>query len=255
MVDRHRISETPPPSSKPDLTAESKSLGIHDGNGTGTGALDPGHFVVSGVGVLDKTMFLLNTIEYRQPVALPELTEATGFSKTTTQRLVSALEAHGLVHRDETGSFVTGGRFATDALMQVARPVLAQLSEETGESTQLFVRRGNQRMAIVSVESSKELRATVPVGVLLSMDEGSAGQLLAGDQDALRRGWAESVGKRVVGVSSVSAPLFDDMDRVAAAVCLSGPTARLGSHPGGRYSQVVMTAAEKINALLISSRP
>ena len=62
-------------------------------------------YVVSGVGVLDKAMFLLNVVEYRQPVTFVELTEAIDFPKTTTHRLVAALEAHGFLHRDETGAW------------------------------------------------------------------------------------------------------------------------------------------------------
>lgn len=209
-------------------------------------------YVVSGVGVLDKAMFLLNVVEYRQPVTFLELTEAVKFPKTTTHRLVAALEAHGFLHRDESGAFVTGSRFATATLAQVARPILAQLSEQTGESSQLFVRRGEQRLAIVSIESREELRTTVPVGALLTIHKGSAGQLLAGDEKALRRGWAESVGDRVAGIASVSAPVLDGV-KVVAAVCLSGPIERLGESPGRRFAKRLVAAAEQIQKALATS--
>jgi DNA-binding IclR family transcriptional regulator len=209
-------------------------------------------YVVSGVGVLDKAMFLLNVVEYRQPVTFVELTEAIDFPKTTTHRLVAALEAHGFLHRDETGALVTGSRFATATLAQFARPILVQLSDETGESTQLFVRRGLQRLVIVSIESREELRTTVSVGALLTIERGSAGKLLAGDQAALRRGWAESVGERVAGIASVSAPVLDG-GKVVAAVCLSGPIERVGSRPARRYARRVIAAAQEIHTALATS--
>jgi DNA-binding IclR family transcriptional regulator len=202
-------------------------------------------YLVSGVGVLDKAMFLLNLVEYHQPIGFQQLIEAIGFPRTTTHRLVAALETHGFLSRDERGNLVTGSRFATASLAQIATPFLKQLSGDTGESTQLFVRRGLQRLVIVSIESSEELRTMVPVGALLTAEKGSAGRLLLGDKDALRRGWAESVGERASGIASVSAPVYDG-GQVVAAVCLSGPIDRLGTSPGRRYAKQVVAVAKEI---------
>ncbi len=207
---------------------------------------------MSGVGVLDKAMFLLNLVEYHQPVGFQQLNEALGFPRTTTHRLVAALETHGFLSRDEKGFLITGSRFATASLSQIATPILSQLSADTGESTQLFVRRGLQRLVIVSIESSEELRTMVPVGALLTVEKGSAGRLLLGDEDALRAGWVESVGERASGIASVSAPVYDG-GQVVAAVCLSGPVERLGTSPGSRYAEQVMAAAKEIQRAAATS--
>ncbi len=133
-------------------------------------------YLASGVGVLDKAMFLLNLVEYHQPIGFQALNEAVGYPRTTTHRLVSALEIHGFLSRNEKGLLITGSRFATASLSQIAAPILKQLSADTGESTQLFVRRGLQRLVILSVESTAELRTMVPVGALLTAKKGSAGR-------------------------------------------------------------------------------
>lgn len=208
--------------------------------------------MVSGVGVLDKAMFLLDAIESKQPVGLPELQERVHFPKTTIHRLLAALEIHGLVRRDEAGLFVSGPRFGTPSLSQLATPILTQLSEATGESSQLFVRRGQQRLAIVSIDSRAELRTAVPLGALLVLERGSAGRVLLGDEEALARGWAESVGERASGTASVSAPVYDG-GAVVAAVCLSGPINRLGPNPGSRYAKRVVRAATDVQRALVSS--
>lgn len=207
---------------------------------------------MSGVGVLDKAMYLLDIVEYSQPVTLPELVSRTGFPKTTVHRLVLALETHGFLRRDDGGRFVTGSRFATGTLSQIAQPILRQLTAETGESSQLYVRRGCFRLCVVSVESPAELRTTVPVGALLVIERGSAGRLLYGDQEALRRGWAESAGERVAGIASVSAPIYD-ASLVVAALSISGPIERLGVSPGQRYAQRVVAAAEQIQRALVTA--
>jgi DNA-binding IclR family transcriptional regulator len=209
-------------------------------------------YVVSGVGVLDKAMFLLDAIESKQPVGLLELQETVQFPKTTTHRLLVALEIHGLVRRDEAGLFMSGPRFGTASLSQLATPILRQLSEATGESSQLFVRRGQQRLAIVSIESRAELRTAVPLGALLVIERGSAGRVLLGDEEALAQGWAESVGERASGTASVSAPVYD-AGAVVAAVCLSGPINRIGTNPGSRYAKRVVRAAKDVQRALLSS--
>lgn len=208
--------------------------------------------MVSGVGVLDKAMFLLDAIESKQPVGLLDLQEIVQFPKTTIHRLLVALETHGLVRRDEAGLFMSGPRFGTASLSQLATPILRQLSEATGESSQLFVRRGQLRLAIVSIESRAELRTAVPLGALLVIERGSAGRVLLGDEQTLAQGWAESVGERASGTASVSAPVYDG-GAVVAAVCLSGPINRIGTHPGTRYAKRVVRAAKDVQHALLSS--
>jgi DNA-binding IclR family transcriptional regulator len=83
------------------------------------------------VGVLDKAVRVLEALE-RGPAALAELVAATDLSRATAHRLATALEAHGLVRRDEQGRFALGlrllalGREAEDQLplTQAARPAL-----------------------------------------------------------------------------------------------------------------------------------
>ncbi len=63
----------------------------------------------SGVGVLDKAMSVLGTLE-SGPASLAQLVAATGVSRPTAHRLAVALEHHGMVARDEAGAFVLGPR-------------------------------------------------------------------------------------------------------------------------------------------------
>jgi DNA-binding IclR family transcriptional regulator len=203
---------------------------------------------VSNVGVLDKAVAVLRALEATGPVALAELQAATGLPRATAHRLATALEQHGLVRRDPDGRFCLGlglvalGRAAADTfpLADVARPALAALRDETGESVQLFVRDGDGRRCVVSLQSAHGLRWIVPEGALLPLDRGSAGRVLTG----ATTGWTESVEEREPGVASVSAPVIDADGHVVAAVSISGPLERLSRRPGHRFgAQVVRTAA------------
>ena len=143
--------------------------------------------------------------------------------------------------------------------VEISRPVLAALRDRTEESTQLYVREGDRRICVASVErTGGGLRDAVPVGAVLPLEQGSGGRvLLAWSEDGpvsrdlaetRARGWAESVAEREVGVASVSAPVFGPDGRLKAAVCASGPVSRLGEHPGERLAEMVVAAAREIEA-------
>ena len=213
---------------------------------------------VSGVGVLDKAMVVLGALE-AGPRTLAALVEATGLSRATAHRLAVALEAHGLVRRDDEGRFSLGlrliglGHEAAEAIpgWLDARPALAWLQGETGESVQLFVRDGDERVCVESLEAPHELRTIVPVGARLPLDRGSAGRILRPGAPAVAgSGWVESVGERQPGVASVSAPVADPSGRLIAAVSVSGPIDRTTRTPGRRYGTAVVEAATRISASL-----
>jgi DNA-binding IclR family transcriptional regulator len=212
---------------------------------------------VSGVGVLDKAVAILGSLEV-EPRSLADLASEVGLPRATAHRLAVALEAHGLVGRDGSGRFILGSRLVVlgqeagkrrRSLVEAAGPALARLRDRTGESTQLYVQSGNQRICVASLESPHGLRTMVAVGAALPMDRGSAGKVLSGHPDAQRRGWAQSVAERERGVASVSAPVVID-GRVVGAVSVSGPIGRTTRQPGRRYAADVVEAAHEVERAL-----
>jgi DNA-binding IclR family transcriptional regulator len=127
---------------------------------------------------------------------------------------------------------------------------MERLRDDTGESVQLYVRRGDRRHCVASLESPHGLRTIVAVGASLPLDVGSAGKVLRGDAEVARRGWAQSVEEREPGVASVSAPVHDGRGEVVAAVSVSGPIGRTTRSPGRRYAASVMAAADAVEAAL-----
>lgn len=207
------------------------------------------------MGVIDKSVAVLGALE-AHPLSLNELVAATGFSRATTHRLAVALEAHGLVRRDDEGRFALGvrlialGRAAAEAvpLAAAAGAALEELRDRTGESVQLYVRDGDRRVCIAALESPHGLRTIVPMGAALPLDKGSAGALLRAAPGDPVRPWVASVGEREAGVASVSAPVTDGHGRVVAAVSVSGPIERTTRQPGRRYGDAVAAAARRIEA-------
>lgn len=216
------------------------------------------HRSTSVVQVLDRAMSILVAVE-DAPRTLGELVASTGLARATAHRLATALEVHEMLARDPDGRFVLGptlGRLgmgaATPTLAASAVPVLEELRDATGESAQLYVRRGDERVCVVSLESPHSLRTIVPVGAVFPLARGSAGRVLASDAAAVAGRWLHSVEEREPGVASVSAAVIDGRGgqpgRVAAAVSVSGPIERTSRRPGERYGAAVLAAAARLEA-------
>jgi DNA-binding IclR family transcriptional regulator len=135
---------------------------------------EPGPVIRStGVGVLDRVVAVLDAVETRRMTA-SELARHLGLSVPTAHRLVGSMMTHGLLSRDDDGRLRLGHRFAVPYLEHVAGPVLKDLQQQTGETAQIWVRRGDHRLCLASVESPAELRASMPVGTLLPLTAGGS---------------------------------------------------------------------------------
>ncbi|MBW4094559.1 MAG: IclR family transcriptional regulator [Acidobacteria bacterium] len=211
------------------------------------------------------------------PTTLAQLVATTGLARPTVHRLALALIHHRLVSRDVQGRFVLGSRLVElasaageDKLIAAAGTVLLQLRDATGESAQIFRRQGDRRVCVASAERPIGLRDTIPVGTSLSMKAGSAAQVLLAWEDherlldglenarftptvlagVRRRGWAQSLAEREMGVASVSAPVRGPSGRVIAAASISGPIERLTRQPGRIHAEVITIAARTLSEAL-----
>src|SRR5579862_380417 len=134
--------------------------------------------------LLDRAIAVLHACE-QGPTTLNDLAARAGLPRATAHRLAVALEQHGMLRRDD-GRFALGPAIARlgavaasgPSLLVAARPALEALRDATGESVQLYVRRGDERLCVVALESPHSLRTIVPVGAVLPLDRGSAGRAL-----------------------------------------------------------------------------
>ena len=183
------------------------------------------------------------------PATLAQLVSSTHLARPTAHRIAVALEYHRLVSRDSQGRFILGPRLSElasaageDHLLAAAGPLLAAWRDKTHESSQLYRRQGDVRICVANAERPIGLRDSIPVGATMSMQGGSAAQVLLAweEPDRLhrgligarfnatmlsavrRRGWAQSVGEREPGVASVSAPVRGTSGKVIAAVFTAG---------------------------------
>jgi DNA-binding IclR family transcriptional regulator len=204
---------------------------------------------------LERAAAILDAVS-RSTVSASELSRRTGLSVSTSYRLALQMAEYGFLRRTDNGAFRIGERFVRSALENAALPVLQELRDRTGETAQLWVKRGNDRICLVNIDSRHELRATLPPGARIPLPLGSSGRLLTADDSAMTElattGWVESLGVRTPGLGSISAPVRSD-EGIIAAVCLAMPMARVRASPGKDYGELAIVAAQRISEAMTRS--
>jgi IclR family transcriptional regulator, acetate operon repressor len=218
----------------------------------------------SGTQAVDRAARLLTEVVHSPgSVTFTELAATTGLAKSTTSRLLLALERNGLVQRDDHGRFRPGEVFVSFAwrgcaeagLAELAQPFLERLGEQTGETINLGVERDGMIEQIAQVDSvyvigvgnwlgrPVPLHCTALGKVLLAYGAASlpAGRLerptertitsrteLRADLAAVRaEGYAITDSELEPGLVAVAAPVRRDGGAVIAALSVSGPATRL----------------------------
>jgi IclR family transcriptional regulator, acetate operon repressor len=242
----------------------------------------------TGTQAVDRAaQLLVEVARRREPVTFAELTAASGLAKSTTSRLLMALERNGLIRRDLTGRFIPGEVFVSYAwrggaetdLVSIAQPVLEQLGELTGETVNLGVPRdGGLVEQIAQVDSRYLIGGTNWVGLAVPLHCAALGKVLlaygaaelpagrleqrtdrtitnrsalAAELAAVReRGYAITIEELEPGLVAVAAPVFGVGTAAVGALSVSGPASRL---PVGRLTDAAascMAAARALSALL-----
>jgi IclR family transcriptional regulator, acetate operon repressor len=185
---------------------------------------------------------LVGVVESSSPVSVGELSQRSGLPKSTTSRLVGALERRGLVQRSGDRRVAPGpvllryaSRDASQALVELAQPSLRRLADESGETINLAVPGPDGVEHLAQEDTAHLVGVTDWVGRRVPFELAANGKCFlafgGGDVDEaeqiLSRGYATSADELEVGLSAVSAPVLDGAGAAIAALSISGPTSRL----------------------------
>jgi IclR family transcriptional regulator, acetate operon repressor len=218
----------------------------------------------TGTQAIDRAAALLvRVVESAQPPSVGELAENAGLPKSTTSRLVSALERQGLVQRlGERGRLRPGPvllRFASRdsaaTLVELAQPGLRRLAEGSGETINLAVPGPDGVEHLAQLDTVHLVGVTDWVGRRVDFEHAANGKcFLTWNTDAdsaeLRRvrarGYATSIDELEVGLTAMAAPVLGADGSAHAALSISGPTARLTSE---RIAELAPLLVEEADAL------
>jgi IclR family transcriptional regulator, acetate operon repressor len=218
----------------------------------------------NGTQAVDRAARLLTEVVHSaDPMTFTGLSAATGLAKSTTSRLLLALERNGLVRRDDHGRFLPGEMFVSFAwrggaeagLVAVAQPFLERLGKATSETINLGVASNGLVEQIAQVDSTYLIGGTNWVGMSVPLYCSALGKVLlaygaaqlpAGplerrtdktitSEAALRadlagvraRGYAVTDEELEPGLIAVAAPVHGYDGAVIAALSVSAPTNRM----------------------------
>jgi DNA-binding IclR family transcriptional regulator len=193
-----------------------------------------------------------------------ELARRIAVNASTASRLLATLEAGGLVQRDGQGPYRLGLALVTLAervitrldLGALARPVLVELMERTGETATLSLPGEREAITVDSVPSRSSVVSTARLGrpsvshatavgkVMLAFGGGGLprdrdlvaltdrtitdrGVLEAAVEEARERGYATVFGEREPDVNAIAAPVWGRAGELAAILGIQGPAGRL----------------------------
>jgi IclR family transcriptional regulator, acetate operon repressor len=197
----------------------------------------------TGTQAIDRAAELLvRVVESHRPVGVGELAGSSGLPKSTTSRLVGALERRGLVQRAGDRRVAPGPvllRFAhrdtSAGVVELAAPALRVLSELSGETINLGVPSPLGVEHLAQEDSRHFVGGTNWVGRRVPYETTANGKVLLAFSaerpahlHAIRvQGYAVAIDELEHGLAAIAAPVFGPEGVAVAALSISGPTIRL----------------------------
>jgi DNA-binding IclR family transcriptional regulator len=200
----------------------------------------------TGTQAIDRAaQLLVRVVESAEPPSVGELAAGAGLPKSTTSRLVSALERQGLVQRlGERGRLSPGPvllryatRDASSALVELAAPSLRRLADASGETINLAVPGVDGVEHLAQEDTAHYVGVTDWVGRKVPFEHAANGKCFLAfatpsppELAHVRAlGYATSIDELERGLSALAAPVLGPAGEAVAALSISGPTARLTS--------------------------
>jgi len=219
-------------------------------------------------------------------MSLAELSRASGLNKTTTHRLLRALQSEALVDRNPATSTYSLGAglmalgvqaLASSDLRRRVRPVLRSLARDTGETATLEVPFENSMLILDEVAGSHVLGSAGNIGTRWPIHATSTGKVwLAFDDSGIdrldqelkpltsktvvrksefqpllaeirRRGYAITIDELEEGFSAVATIIRGVLGDVQGALSIGGPTQRLTAARRAELGNSLCRAAQRLN--------
>jgi DNA-binding IclR family transcriptional regulator len=239
--------------------------------------------------VLDRALLILDILaETEEPLGTTDIARRSTLSKATAFRLLSSLSAANVIIKDGKGLYQMGPAVLTWAnafrkqtgLVELSRPYLKNLWEETSETVHLFVYEKGRGYYLEKLESPHPVRMQSRIGAHLTLYCTSAGRAILSrfseeereeyfretallprtnrtDVDpaslrnrileAGRRGYAEENQENEEGIRCVGAAILDSRGYPAGAISVSAPAYRFGDEVLERYGRLTAETAEEIS--------
>jgi DNA-binding IclR family transcriptional regulator len=243
------------------------------------------------VGSVTRALSLLDVLAASDgALGVNELARRIGVNASTASRLLATLQDAGLVTREDPGGpYRLGLKLVTLServlsgldIRQLARPLLASLVADTGETATLslpgegaaitvdFVPSPSSVVSMARVGRPSVPHATATGKVMLAYAAGGWGTGALGGLEAFtertitdpaalaaelaevrERGWAEAVGEREPDLAALAAPVLGRRGELTAILGIQGPAPRLPAGTRRALREPLVAAAAQLRRAL-----
>lgn len=241
---------------------------------------------------VDNALKLLLQFKERESFGVSEAGEHLGVAPSTAHRLLSMLQYRGFAIQDEESRIYRPGPALVEiglktvrdmSLLRQARPAIERLSERLDETVHLLIREGADVRFVDGTESSRTLRVTSRIGLLLPAHCTAGGKALLAELDmqALRelyprptlpgltprsmrrredlerelalvrkRGFATNDGESEDDVTAIGVVVRDHRSRQRAAIAVALPSVRATPERLDEIAQAAIVGARELGDLL-----
>ncbi|MEM7042513.1 MAG: IclR family transcriptional regulator C-terminal domain-containing protein [Pseudomonadota bacterium] len=245
------------------------------------------------VQALTRALTIINTLaESGDGMILADIAQTVGLAPSTAHRLLTTMQQQRFVRFDPGSNlwqvgvqaFLVGNAFLrTRDVVQMARPFMRRLMEESGETVNLAIEDQGEAIYMSQVECRQLMRAiTRPGGRVLMHCSGIGKAILATKSDSevrkilqkhglpkvtektlhkpadlkadlktiIERGYSIDDEENAIGLRCVAAVIRDEHGEALAGISLSGPMARITDDRLPILGQMVQATADDITAEL-----
>lgn len=239
---------------------------------------------------VDRAFYILNCFTHENPdYSLNELAKKLHVSKGTVHRTLLTAQKRGIIEQNSaTGRYQLGMKvfeFGSIVmkrmnLRSVSKPVLEKVSEQTGETTFIVTKDGDEAVCIESVEGHNYIRSFLTVGKRMPLYVGAAPRVLLAylsneeieeflkrqkikawtdytNTDSMKiwegidqireKGYAVSYEDVTIGAAAVGSPIMNASGEVIGAVSISGLSKNFQGSRLEALTSIIMDASRKIS--------
>ncbi len=202
---------------------------------------------------LDRGLHVLRVLaDTPAGLTITELAARLAVNRTVVYRLVTTLEQHALIRRDQKGRLYVGlgvlhlASAVQPVLRDLAVPVLRELAEAVGCTAHLTVADGDEALALAVVEPSwTDFHVAYRVGARHDLRQGAAGKAILLGRDGQSDAYAVTTGELQAGARGLAAPV-----RGVEGLEASVGVVTLGSFDLDLVGPLVSTAARQVASRL-----
>lgn len=228
------------------------------------------------VNAAGRTLALLDAfIDRDAPLTLADLEAQTGLFKSVILRYMLSLESSRYVHKRPDGRYQLGVRAyqlgckyeSSFNLSERVMPTLEQLTQQTRESSSLYIREGEERICLLRKDSPQLLKASIPPGTRLPLDDSATAQVFKKFSNMSPVHWSleecvcfssglpTALIETTRYTASMSAPVFRHDGAMVGALTVAGPVVRFDPSKESARALLLQAAMDLSSTLGSSIAP